>query len=167
VKLPESIRTGRDLTWIPESQQICPIHNVDLTIKHVWLECTVAKAVWEELKSILNSLGDEGRGTRLLPPKMVDELVVFMAFSPYKGPEDRRWKVLYQTAVWCIWKDFLSHSFASNYRLWEPGAARSNYRETVMRQALADRAACILERYRGKEMNPIEFEMRWGNYRRH
>jgi hypothetical protein len=85
-------------------------------------------------------------GHPLTPPKGIGELTVLMAISPYnKGPLDRRWKVLYQTAVWCIvlWKDFLSHSFASNYRLWEPGAARSNFRDTIKQQVPADRAACL------------------------
>jgi hypothetical protein len=56
----------------------------------------------------------------------------------------------------------LSHSFASNYRLWEPGAARSNFRDTVKQQVLSDRAACLIERYQGRDVNPEEFEARWG-----
>jgi hypothetical protein len=99
-------RTGKDLDWLAEELQICPIHRKDLIVRYVWLECTdtVAKAIWEELDLILTNLGDTGQGTRLIPPKTVNELIIFMAFSPFriKGSKDRRWKVLYQTAVWCI-----------------------------------------------------------------
>ena len=54
------------------------------------------------------------------------------------------------------------HSFASNYWLWDPDIARTNYKETIKQQVLADRAACLLERYRGKDIGPREFEERWG-----
>jgi hypothetical protein len=92
-----------------------------------------------------------------------DSLIVFMAFSPgYKSSEDRRWKILYQTAVWCIWKAFLSHSFASAYKLWHQTAAVTNFRNEVNRQILADRAACLTERHWNREINPMEFEIRWG-----
>jgi hypothetical protein len=54
------------------------------------------------------------------------------------------------------------HSFASNHKLWEPGAARNNYREAIKNQVLADRAACVLERYQDREMNPTDIEERCG-----
>jgi hypothetical protein len=160
--LHRRVVTGSKITWIPRDRQICPIHGVDLTIEHIWMDCSVAKAVWTELKDILQYLGGR-RFIHVIPPRTRDSLIVFMAFSPgCKGLEDRRWKILYQTAVWCIWKDFLSHSFASAFQLWHPEAAVTNFRETVKRQILADRAACLIERYWNREINPKEFQRRWG-----
>lgn len=81
----------------------------------------------------------------------------------------RRWvtgdydtPILYQTAVWCIWRDFLSHSFATTFRLWKPEAAVTSFRDVVRRQILADRAACLSVRHQNWQMNPEEFEKRWG-----
>lgn len=100
--LHQKIKTGRDISWAKEAQQVCPIHRTGMTTNHVWLECTVTIAIWEELKTIVKDPGDEGRGTRLISPKSMDEVIALMAFSPYKGPKDRRWKGLYQSAVWCL-----------------------------------------------------------------
>jgi hypothetical protein len=36
------------------------------------------------------------------------------------------------------------------------------FRDMVKRQILADRAACLIERHQNWEMNPEEFEKRWG-----
>lgn len=112
---------------------------------------------------MLEKLGDPKWDRRPIPPNSPDELCALMAFSPgLRGPEDRRWKILYQAAVWCIWKDFLSHSFASTYRLWHPDTARNNYRDVIRQQVLGDRAACLIERYQNKDTNPDEFFGRWG-----
>jgi len=59
-------------------------------------------------------------------------------------------------------KSRFSHSFASAFRLWHPEAAVTNFRETVKRQILEDRAACLIERYWNREINPKEFQRRWG-----
>jgi hypothetical protein len=43
-----------------------------------------------------------------------------------------------------------------------PEAAVKNYREQIKRMILVDRAACMIERYRGKDFNSKSFNERWG-----
>ena len=40
------VLTGTQLSWIDPALWYCPSHHCDLTIQHVWMECSVAEAVW-------------------------------------------------------------------------------------------------------------------------
>lgn len=53
--------------------------------------------------------------------------------------------------VWYIWKDFLSHSFASEYRLLDPDTAGSNFKGGSKAAGLADRAERLSQRYQGRD----------------
>jgi hypothetical protein len=58
----------------------------------------------DELALILAGFGDVRYNPGVFPPNTIDELIVLIVFSPFhdKTLEDRRWKVPYQTMVWCI-----------------------------------------------------------------
>ena len=84
--LHQKVKTGSDLPWIEEELQRCPIHRVDLTHHHIWIECTVAGAVWEEFTLTWESLG----GAKVSQVRSMTELIAFMAVCPKqvsKGPQ--------------------------------------------------------------------------------
>ena len=56
-------------------------------------------------------------------PVSIDELITFMALCPVHAAAksgERRWEITYQTAVWAIWKAYLSHSFDQPHNYWTP-----------------------------------------------
>ena len=106
--LHQKVKTGSDLPWIEEELQRCPIHSVDLTHYHIWIGCTVAEAVWKELTLTWESLG----GAKVPLVRSMAELIAFMAVCPKqvpKGPQRRRWQVLFQGAIWTLWKSYLTY----------------------------------------------------------
>jgi len=157
--LHKKVRTGTDLAWMPLARQLCPIHNVDHSIEHIWLSCTVSKAVWEEFATIWGRLSP----TPAAETVTINEMIAFMALSPkLNGIQRRRWDILYQTAIWSLWKCYLSHSFDDPIKYWEPEAARSYYRILVRKQILTDRVLCLHERYRTKDYSEKMFNSLWG-----
>ena len=159
--LHQKVKTGSDLTWIPVELQRCPIHRVDLTHDHIWIRCTVAEAVWEEFALTWNSLG----GAEAPLVRTMAELIAFMAICPRqvpKGPQRRRWEVLFQGAVWTLWKSYLTHWFEKPEKMWLPEAARKYYRSMIRTQIYSDRITCIYERYQSVKHSPETFEKVWG-----
>ena len=78
--------------------QRCPIHRVDLTHQHIWIECTVVEAVWDEFLLTWKSLG----GTEVPVVRSIAELIAFIVISLSqvpKGPQRKRWQVLFQGVV--------------------------------------------------------------------
>jgi hypothetical protein len=88
--LHNKVRTGHELSWIDPELQVYPIYKKGLTVKHVWLECSVSSAVWTEIKILLLRLDSSDKGARLILPQNVNEIIAFMTFSLHKGPENRR-----------------------------------------------------------------------------
>ena len=86
--------------------------------------------------------------------------MVFMAPSPTTlwRNEQQRWNTLYRTAVWCLWKAFLSHSLQIVNRYWSPVTAVSYYREVIKRRILAQRTLALSERYSNRQHNKEVFE---------
>ena len=151
--------TGRSLDWLPAQRQDCPVHHCDLTIYHIFIECTVSMAVWQKIGEIWLHIDR----TEFIPPRVVDKLIACMAMSPvlYK-PRRRRWLVLYQTAVWALWKAYLSHSFDLPHAYWNPEAARGYYRELINSLILSNRVLSTNEKYRNHDYNEEAFEKVWG-----
>ena len=85
------VMTGTKLTWIESDQQHCPIQHCDLTIQHIWIDCTVAITIWSEVIKIWNKIDPE---VEIIKPLTINELIVSMALCPQKmsGSRQRRWK---------------------------------------------------------------------------
>lgn len=121
--------------------------------------------MWEEFSNIWAFIVN--RSAPL--PRNIDELISFMAFCPTREggrQENRRWQVLFQTAAWCLWKAYLSVSFASPHCYWHPESALAYYRDIVRTRILSDRVLCIGEKYQDQKYNPMVFKNLWGEYPR-
>ena len=154
------VLTGKELHWIDPRLQLCPLHQCDLSIHHVWIECTVAGAVWREAAQIWRNLRSR---REFRPPRSQNEMVALTAFSPnLTRAEGRRWHAIYRTAVWCIWKAYLSYSFEMDHLLWSPDAATTFYREFMGRKIMTERTLSLSERYQNKEFNEKVFQAVWG-----
>ena len=152
--LHKKVITGNQLEWISETQRCCPIHLCDFTIYHIWIECTVAETVWQEMKGIWAYLTE----TPAVISCTVNELITFMVISPDpRAIEGRRWLVLYQTAVWSLWKTYLSHSFALPHCYWSSEAVKSYYIELMKSWILTDRITSMKEIYKNKHYNEDTF----------
>ena len=103
-------------------------------------------------------------------PHSNDELLAFMALYPdhrMRAPAKRRWQILYQTAVWAIWKAYLSHSFAEPHDFWHPDAALEYHKELIRTRIFTDRAVCIKEVTRSDHYDPVRFQAIWWQYLKH
>jgi hypothetical protein len=76
--------------------------------------------------------------------------------------EIRRRHSLYRTAAWCIWKAYITYSFAQSCMLWVPGAAAGSYREVIRKRILTVRTLCLSERYQSRQHNERTFQKVWG-----
>ena len=156
----QKVRTGEDLTWVEADRQVCPLHQVPLSHEHIWLQCSVALSVWEEFEEIWQHAA---HAPPPRTPQSMVELMVMMADSPgFSGIDKRRWLILFQGAVWTIWKAYLTHSFAQPVQHWAPIVAKRCYREYVNRRVLTDRILCITERYQSRDYTGQIFQDLWG-----
>ena len=160
--LHDMVMTGTDLEWIPLPQQLCPIHHIGFTKQHIWLECSVAKEVWDEFEDVYDRLTiEEAR----IPTTMA-ELKVLMAVGPPMSDafseeelcllsetekEDekrkleihrRRWHILFPMVVWAIWKAYLTHSHNASTKLWREDTARDLYQQMIRKHIGTDRTLC-------------------------
>ena len=160
--LHQKVEVGRDLNWLPEPQQECPIHRCSFTLSHIWVDCIVADAVWTEMNGIQSWITE---GTEA-PPQSVNEFIALMALSPVslKGVGKRRWTALYQTAAWCLWKAYLSVAFGLPHCYWNPEAATGYDKEMMQTRILSDRVLSMKELYQNKDYNPSVFKELWGQY---
>ena len=83
-------------------------------------------AVWDEVEAVWVFLTPS---KPFIQTRTMNELIALMTVSPaLKKFERRRWTILYRTAVWCLWKAYLSHSFNEPHKYWLPTVARDSYR---------------------------------------
>ena len=112
------------------------------TIYHIWIECTVAEAVWQEMKEIWEFLST----IKSRIPVSIDEFIAFMALCPVHAAAQsggRRWEITYQTAVWTIWKAYLSHFFDQSHNYWISEVSLRLYRELIKSRVLTDRTVSM------------------------
>lgn len=146
------------VSW-PEEQKRCPVHNCYYNLSHIWMSCSVAQEVWAEMRAICNYLSD----TPWVAPSSINLVVALLAVTPKLKPiEQRRWHILYQLAVWCLWKSYLSVAWQHPIVSWKPFVGAAYYRRMVRSWILTDRTVCTRERYRSKGYNPTAFEQLWG-----
>ena len=157
--LHQKVITERSLDWIPAPRQDYPIHRCDLTIYHIFIECTVASAVWEELGAIWLHVDR----TFFISLRSVNEFIACMAMSSvlYK-PRRRWWLILYQTAIWSLWKVYLSYLFDLSHRYWSPEVALGYYKEMIKNLILTDKILCSNEKYKSSLYNEDAFIGVWG-----
>ena len=157
--LHNKVRTGKRLTWLSKEQQHCPIDGCDLTIEHIWIECLTAQAVWQEFSALWEFFGT-GKANI---PKNKNELLALWAVGPYKSRlTNRRWRILYTTLVWCLWKAYLSFSFGESLDTLNPNGMRAHFRLMVLSKIHTDRTLSLNQNYTGKDYNAKVFEELWG-----
>lgn len=162
------VKTGERLDWLePAARRRCPIDDHDLSIPHIWIHCKVAQAIWDEMQRIWRR-AKKAPNDDIPRPRTKAELMVLMAVSPFPAHErasnvDRhRWTILYQTAVWCLWKSYLTYSFGSEPQLWKVEIAVTYYRNQIIRNIAVDRIACISPKYEGQRGSKAMFRKLWG-----
>lgn len=101
-------------------------------------------AVWDRVTRIMRAPAQA-----TVAPKTMAELQAHMALGPRGGnkADKTRWAVLYRTAVWALWKAYLSHSFASPKSFWHPAAASKYCGEMILGKIHPDRVKSLTERF--------------------
>lgn len=157
------VRTGTKLDWIPVEQQYCQPDQSDLTCPHIWIECSVAKAVWTEVKLIWQRIALKISTPPFFEFTTLKELIGLLAIGPpLRGVDKRRWMTLCQVAFWCLWKCYLSHSFGETANYWQAESARGYFVEAIKKHIFTDRAAALSEAYNSKQCPPDTFAALWG-----
>jgi hypothetical protein len=86
-----------------------------------------------------------------------------MAFGVEPGPiPQRRWHTIFRTAVWCLWKAYLTHSFAAPTQLWALNTTRSIFRDMLRDRILTERILSTKELYSNNIYNVQMFTTLWG-----
>lgn len=154
------VKTGSELDWIEPDRMACPHCQKDLTQTHIFVECPVAGFVWEEVSEIWEWLSGE---TLEIEPMNLDELKAIMALGPgtLKGQKLEAWKALYRTAVWCLWKSYLSFSFKNPEDYWHYELATKYYRKMISDLILTERSLCLNETYSNTHYSQAKFKRRW------
>ncbi|KIW22179.1 uncharacterized protein PV07_12496 [Cladophialophora immunda] len=156
--LLDKVLTGAKLLWTgEEGVDTCPLDGHEQTITHLWIECDIAKAVWQEMREIhLSATRSRRRGPYNAPiPTTREELLGFMAIGP-PGLTNRhdkaRWHTLYSEAVWQIWKLYLNNQFREE-NFTARGAVQV-YRGAIQTRIMMDRALIF---------NPVRSDFRAKN----
>lgn len=139
--LLDVVSTGEALTWETLEAQTCPVDGEIQTIEHIWIDCTLAEAIWGSFTQIYERAA-RGRSHGTVPTNRRD-LVGLFALGP--GLTDKydlmRWHILYSEAVWQIWKLYCNDQFRGE-RL-GPLAAKGIYRKAVLHRMMMDRAMVL------------------------
>ncbi|ELR06201.1 hypothetical protein GMDG_07856 [Pseudogymnoascus destructans 20631-21] len=97
-----------------------------------------------------------------LIPRSMNELKALMAFGPSHDRVSRRqWQSMGRTAIWSLWKAYLSHSFEKPVFLWTEHRARAAYRAMIFQRILSERGLSTKELYRNAAHNEGSFERTW------
>ena len=72
--LYQKIKTKSDLFWILMNLQRCFMYRIDLIYNHIWIECSITKAIWKEFVLIWKSLKD----IEMFMTRSMIELIVFI-----------------------------------------------------------------------------------------
>ena len=142
-----SLRTGKKLQFLTEDKHLCPVDGEDQDLNHIFIDCSVARAVWEEFSRILINL-NHPRGFAL--PENMNQLVGFFALEPtqWGGLDASRWHILYSETVWQVWKCYLNNSFRR-----EPFSAEAVvgiFRKSIIHRILIARTTVMLPRNRDR-----------------
>ncbi|ELR06206.1 hypothetical protein GMDG_07861 [Pseudogymnoascus destructans 20631-21] len=92
----------------------------------------------------------------------MNELKALMAFGPSHDRISRRqWQSIGRTAIWSLWKAYLSHSFEKPIYLWTEGSACKAYHAMMLQRILSERVLSTKEIYRNAVYNETSFTKVW------
>jgi hypothetical protein len=57
--LHNKVQTGRSLEWLPTNLQLCPFHGCDFTADYIWISCSVAESIWQDVAHIWQQVSDD------------------------------------------------------------------------------------------------------------
>ena len=120
----------------------------------------MTKAIWKKFALIWEFL----KKIEIFITKSIIEIIAFMMICSNqvsKGSQRRRWQMLFQSAVWILWKCYLTYWFEKPKRMWLPKAARTYYRSMIKIQIYFDRIIYIYERYQNVRHLFETFEKLW------
>lgn len=160
--LHRQVHTGDKLEWLPVERRRCPhCPDSETTLRHIFATCAGAHAVWAQFIVIWLRAAPEDKEFK--GPTSVEEMVAFLAVSPFRQGtvKDRRWRILYGTAVWCLWKQYLEISFAKNAQGMSAARAPAVYKSLVNHRIFADRASCLNLTVDDRKYNPRTFAALW------
>lgn len=129
--------------------------HCDFTADHIWISCDVAHEVWQDMKTMWDSLSP----IPLLPPKFINELIAYMAFRNKEGSvPQRRWHTIFRTAAWFLWKSYLTHSFDAPVQTWGSTTTKATFREMIKDRILTKRILSTKELYSNHIYNITVFK---------
>ena len=145
--------------WLDEIKRTCSIHEQIFTVYHIFSECFVVDAIWQEMQNIWTYLCLE----KIKISQNVSELIAYMTFCSLKTTNlnKRRWEIVFRTTMWIIWKIYLSHFFQNSIRYWNFVATMSLYKKLLKDHILSDRTLSMKKRYRNKHYNAKVFKKLW------
>ena len=150
--------TGHELHWLPVEKRVCPIHGSELTKQHIFIDCEVAQAVTQEMDEIWAYLGSQEEMVR---PTEMYGMMALMALGIGRKHERRRWNTLFRTAMWCLWKCYLSVAWSEPFLLWDPEIAVATYKTMVRKLIINERILALNEIYKNKLYSTLLFRRLW------
>lgn len=163
------VRTGSDLHWLEEEAQKCPIDGDNQTIEHLWLTCSSATILWEELEDTWRKMEGPGNPAIRVPPRprTKAQLLGLLALTPYKKTGDQRlrhvrYKLMSHALVWTIWKAYTTFQF-KEHDTFRADEIKAFYQKLLVEYAMRDKMAATSHRYANKERhNKRCFKEIWG-----
>jgi hypothetical protein len=105
-----------------------------------------------------------GSNEPMIWPTDIDGVTALTAlgWGEKRNPTERkRWNMLFRTAIWCLWKCYLTVAWKEPYKLWSPEAAVPLYRTMLRRTILSEKVLAQNETYRNHHYNYTSFRKLW------
>jgi hypothetical protein len=159
--LHNRLLTGTGVFWNPPDRQNCPIHAVNFSRSHIWVECEVAKATWQKAGELWGRLEKD---TPWVDPISLDLFIALISLGPSTKvyATRRRWQVLFSTGAWCLWKASLSYSFGKPNQYWGIESTPAMFLSMMRKRIMTDRSLSISKIYSDRDYNPLKFKDLWG-----
>ncbi len=159
--LLDVVKIESALSWETMKTQRCSLNDENQTIEHLWINCDIAQAMWNEFEATYATISRE-RVTRTRSTNRRNLVELFAIDSDLTGQYDRiRWHILYSKTVWQLWKLYLNNQFRQ-----ESLTTRETmtiYRTTIYHRVMINRALVLSSKYelRRRHIEDV-FQRIWG-----
>lgn len=162
------VPTGEKLTWIHDpAAKTCPICNVEQTLGHIFVQCSVARQVWEAFE-IAFAIASQGTRTARRPEN-INQAIGLMALHPRfdsdrrSRADSRRYHIMYSEAMFLLYKLYQNHQRRPETDHLTERAPAAAYTQAVYYRIMMDRAQCMNPRLEHKKgVTHSQFHSTWG-----